>query len=585
MDNKDNQTADTADAINLVDLVYDVALDPARFEHLMDYWQTFIEPLRPDDATGIAPILDDPLIAKHFLRASRILDHAAAKDHRDLLQDTLAGLDKFIALALDHTGRIAATNATARRAWALSPEQHIKDLPIHRHDLEALCDHHTHFRSRSDKDETLSRVRSVRQDRLVIVRMKRFIADGQRPLTLLIANELIWPDNMVDGLETTFGLTRSEIEICKSLVECNSVKDIAALRNRSVDTIRAQIKSILQKTETHSQTELVRLVLTLMDMIGTTERSVPPAQTMNQGFHQLAAIPFHHVTTATGRHVEYVVLGDPMGRPMLFFPLDYGLIRWPATAEQYANQHKIKVIVPIRPGYGGTDYIAAGEQYDDILISDTIAILDHNGIQQCPILTMGSDSFHGAHLVHKHPTRFKALVCCAGVLPMLHRAQFDRMGKWHRFILAGAKYTPHLAPFMVKAGFFMARRLSKRGFVHAVYGKSHADIETCEQPEVFEAMITGSEVTLSDTFSAHQGFADHLTGGLMSNWSPIITALRDQLPIIFINGLDDPEVPAETLAEFQADFDWITFHVYPDAGQLIFFKKWREVLKILEQYL
>lgn len=37
MDNKDNQTADTADAINLVDLVYDVTLDPARFEHLMDY--------------------------------------------------------------------------------------------------------------------------------------------------------------------------------------------------------------------------------------------------------------------------------------------------------------------------------------------------------------------------------------------------------------------------------------------------------------------------------------------------------------------------------------------------------------------
>ena len=585
MTKQQDQDITVSDREYAIDLVYDVALDPERYESLLDFWETMIAPLRPDGAVGIAPILDDPLIAKHFRRASHILDHAAVTDQHDPLHDTLAGFEKFIAFSLDQAGRITATNTTARKTWSITSGQSIADLPILSRDLDALADHHDQFQSRLGDDETLLRVRSVHQDRLVIIRIKRFIHDTKGPLAIVIANELAWPDNMVDGLENTFGLTKSEIEICKLLVECHSVKDTAALRGRSVDTIRAQIKSILQKTETHSQTELVRLVLTLMDMIGTTARSTPPAQTLNQGFHQLAAIPFHHIKTSTGRHVEYVILGNPAGRPMLFFPLDYGLIRWPATAERYAQQHNIKVIVPIRPGYGGTDYIAAGECYDDILISDTIAILDANTIQHCPILTMGSDSFHGVHLIHKDPTRFNALVCCAGVLPMLHRAQFDRMGKWHRFILAGARYTPHLLPFMVKAGFFMARRLSKRGFVHAVYGKSTADVETFEQPEVFEAMITGSEVTLSDTFSAHQGFAAHLTVGLMSDWSPMINALREHVPVIFFNGQQDPEVSSETLAEFQADFDWITFHVHSDAGQLIFFKKWRDVLKIVEEFL
>ena len=585
MDDQDKPASDSARAINLVDLVYDVALDPEQFEQLMDYWHNVIEPLRPDDAAGVAPILDDPLIAKHFRRASQILDHSTTTDQREPLHDTMAGLEKFIALGIDSTGRIVAANATAQRAWSLSPDQHISALPIHSHDLEALCDHQARVHSRAASDETLFRVRSVKQDRLVIIRMKRIIADEQRPLTLVIANELAWPDNMVDGLENTFGLTRSEIEICKALAECHSVKDIATLRNRSIDTIRAQIKSILQKTETHSQTELVRLVLTLMDMIGTTERNAPQAQPLNQGFNQLAAIPFHHIKTQTGRHVEYVILGKPTGRPMLFFPLDYGLIRWPASAERYAYKNNIMVIVPIRPGYGGTDFIADGAQYDDILISDTMAVLDHLKTKRCPILTMGSDSFHAVHLIHKYPTRFNALVCCAGVLPMLRRAQFDRMGKWHRFILAGAKFTPHLLPFMVKAGFFLARRLSKRGFVHAVYGKSPADIETFENPEVFEAMVTGSEVTLSENFSAHQGFAAHLTGGLMTDWSPMMESLRNQIPVIFINGTQDPEVPAKTLQEFQADFPWITYHIHTDAGQLIFFKKWKDVLKITSRFL
>lgn len=111
METKDKHAADGASAINLVDLVYDVALDPERFEHLRVYWETVIDPLRPDDATGVAPILDDPLIAKHFRRASQILDHAATTDERNPVDDTLAGLEKFIAFALDHVGRITATNA------------------------------------------------------------------------------------------------------------------------------------------------------------------------------------------------------------------------------------------------------------------------------------------------------------------------------------------------------------------------------------------------------------------------------------------------------------------------------------------
>ncbi len=158
------------------------------------------------------------------------------------------------------------------------------------------------------------------------------------------------------------------------------------------------------------------------------------------------------------------------------------------------------------------------------------------------------------------------------------------MHKWHRFILAGARYTPHLLPFMVKAGFALARKLGKRAFVHAVYGESPADVKTFENPEVFEAMIVGSEVSLSREYSAHTAFAAEVTEQETTDWSGPVRRIEGRCPTFFLNGLQDPQTPPETLAEFEIDYPWIDFRIYPDAGQLVFFKEWRDVLDLVEKY-
>jgi pimeloyl-ACP methyl ester carboxylesterase len=164
------------------------------------------------------------------------------------------------------------------------------------------------------------------------------------------------------------------------------------------------------------------------------------------------------------------------------------------------------------------------------------------------------------------------------MLPLTRREQFERMHKWHRFILAGAKYTPHLLPFMVKAGFLLARKIGKRNFLHAVYGNSAADVAVIEDPEAFEALATGSEVALSDHHSAHEAFARQLISGQLEDWSAEVEVLRGKLPLIFMNGADDPQVPLATLEEFRRDYPWIEFHLLEEAGQLAFFRHWRRVL-------
>ena len=63
------------------------------------------------------------------------------------------------------------------------------------------------------------------------------------------------------GLAALFGLTDAENEVCEMLTKGLRVAEVAEERNTSVDTTRSQIKTLFSKTETTSQSDLVRLAL------------------------------------------------------------------------------------------------------------------------------------------------------------------------------------------------------------------------------------------------------------------------------------------------------------------------------------
>ncbi|PHQ84737.1 MAG: helix-turn-helix transcriptional regulator [Thalassobium sp.] len=421
-------------------------------------------------------------------------------------------------------------------------------------------------------------------DQLMVVHLRFVTPADQPPFVILLSSQVQWPAAFGDMLHTAFDLSPAEIEVVRALTLGQSLSDIADARERSIDTIRAQLKSVMGKTETRSQSELVRLTLSTMDIAQFSEDAAARTSETSQGFDTLEPRPFQTMKTADGRRLDYLILGDPSGKPCFFFPLDYGLVRWPASAEAEAARRGIKIIVPVRPGYGQSTPLPKGVPYVVQLADDMRALLDHLGIERLPLVTLGGDSFIAIAFHAAYPERLTGLICCAGVLPLTRAEQYERMDKWHRFILAGARYTPHLLPFMVKAGFALARKLGKRGFVNAVYGKSPADVATFGIDEVYEAIVCGSEVALSEGHSAHDAFSREVIAHETTNWAAEVAALRGSVPVIFLNGLQDPQVPPATLAEYQNDHDWIDFRIYPDAGQLLFFLKWRDVLPLIEEF-
>ena len=68
-----------------------------------------------------------------------------------------------------------------------------------------------------------------------------------------------------DYLHQAYGLTKAECDLIGGLVNGASLSQAASQRSVTKETARWQLKHIMQKTETHSQTELTRLMLALTE--------------------------------------------------------------------------------------------------------------------------------------------------------------------------------------------------------------------------------------------------------------------------------------------------------------------------------
>jgi DNA-binding CsgD family transcriptional regulator len=64
-------------------------------------------------------------------------------------------------------------------------------------------------------------------------------------------------------LQQAYGLTETENAVVQSLLNNLSINEISGIRDVPVETTRWQLKTIMKKTNTHSQTELSRLLMAL----------------------------------------------------------------------------------------------------------------------------------------------------------------------------------------------------------------------------------------------------------------------------------------------------------------------------------
>lgn len=83
---------------------------------------------------------------------------------------------------------------------------------------------------------------------------------------LVVTTRYHWQTALGQTLEEVFGLTSAEQGVVRALVEVLDVKSISTERGTSASTVRGQIKSILAKMNARTQSEVIRLVMSLRDV-------------------------------------------------------------------------------------------------------------------------------------------------------------------------------------------------------------------------------------------------------------------------------------------------------------------------------
>ncbi|WP_243214446.1 MULTISPECIES: helix-turn-helix transcriptional regulator [Methylobacterium] len=89
--------------------------------------------------------------------------------------------------------------------------------------------------------------------------------DGPRSILLLIDLDAT-PALNCGALKQIFGLTPSEAKLAILMAQGATLAEAAALQGLRVATVRAQLRSIFTKTQTHRQAELVMLVSRLSSL-------------------------------------------------------------------------------------------------------------------------------------------------------------------------------------------------------------------------------------------------------------------------------------------------------------------------------
>ncbi len=563
--------ADRDHRAEIVERLYDVAVDPIRLEELLEVWEGRAAPLR-DSAIP----LEDPEIEAHMARATVFLDRyeaaGAVPEPRSVLED----IPRSAAFLSDGGSTIAGCNRAAGVAFGITEGEAFAKLPFDEEDRELLSGVIRKVAARKAEKVATLRIRSVVTGSPVILRVSPVEGGAGRPLALVVSTELVWPEGFAATVQEAFGLTAAEVEIVRGVTLGLPLRDIAEARGRSLETVRTQVRSVLAKSETHSQAELVRVVLGLIDVAlvplgGVAGRPLRGA---------LEPRPWRELRGSDGRLLTWIEFGDPRGAPVLYMHLDFGLVRWPVKAERAALTRGLRVIVPVRAGYGRTEPLAKGLDHLAGITRDYAAVLDHLGVKRAAAIPLGADLRFAMNLANQRPDLVRGIVGAACQLPIRTPSQYERMDKWQRFILANARYAPKVLPFLVQAGFSLARRLGKEAFFRQVNGGSAADMEAFSRPEVKAAMLEGSDVCLTKTWSAHAAFTAECIGS-EKDWSAVVRAV--QVPVVLLQGDQDPQSPAATIRELAAEYPHLGVRFLPGTGQLLFMTEWPQVLDEVEQ--
>jgi pimeloyl-ACP methyl ester carboxylesterase/DNA-binding CsgD family transcriptional regulator len=567
-----SQPADALLRLKAVDAVYGGVLDPRQYGELIQAVNAIFDDAGQGggDVSSVSPQL--AALGPHVANALRLFEIAHPESGNRLMD--FLNAKPFAAMAATEAGRVVLMNDTAR--GMLGGLDAVADLPLR-------ADAH------GDVKDFLSAVAGAdgrrpplvvggwhpTEDRALLFvlevvdtewRVFSDIRESQRPkgpVILVKSTETRMSRHVWDLIEAAFGLTTAELDVVRELANGRSVKEISRRRARSINTVKTQLMTVLRKTGTRSQAQLLCIVTALAHVARSDLDATPrdPLRTPERGNASL-----HSVDLPEGK-LKYVLLGAGKGTPVLLLAPTNRPDFTAAIVDALAD-HDLLVVCPVRPGSWGTDRWPKWEPRRAARVY--LSLIDRLSLGRVTLAGLRTGAPYAVELARQAPERFSQLVMIDTGAPLVGMSRFAAMPPWPRTLYTTARLFPELLllPFRYSASDFFASPEGESRAIHTFYRDSPIDLALLKKPEFYEI----ARRNLAYYFENPDHVARDI-GYWVRDWSAELHEVIGRMPVHFLHGGANPSFAADDIRELCRRSPGVSASIIEDAAMLLVYER------------
>lgn len=380
------------------------------------------------------------------------------------------------------------------------------------------------------------------------------------------------------SLQAIYGLSRAESRLTVAIVNGQSLEEIAELYHVSKHTLRTQLKSIYRKTDCRRQAELVVKVLTSPAILTSHKQDMALPQVLLQDI-RLDEDERHNqkMYLSDGRCLSFAEYGAEDGYPVVMMHGLSGSRFQVHRDEDILRRHGIRLYIPERPGFGGSDRLQERTILD--WSQDLEQFLDFLGAKQVALIGYSVGGCFALACAHQLKERISHLTLLSSMGPFKTISDLDGMLPMFRMMLGLGRFTPSIAMSFMRLAVKGMRKHPELYYKHVIDNVPEVDKDLFRDAELKHNYI-------SSTYeSVRQGERDMMLEQLLiaRDWGFELNDIK--VPVSMWHGTLDNFVPQQMARDLAARLPDADINLIPGAGHLLLYRIWDDVVSSITEQL
>lgn len=522
------------------------------------------------------------LLMGHFARAIKIAKRLVDADEQH--SAVLSLLDRMpISLVLvDAKSQVIETNTLADEILSSDCGLHIEEdnLSLGSENNKRLLDA-VEIMAKHDPAVTRGQSLSITNEdtknniMLFLAPIRQHTSQQRASVAVFISQRKSLPLSLPKEFSKQYGLTSKELEITGQLVRGLSVKDISDESGVTQNTVRSQVKSILKKTSTSRQAELVSLVYNGMsDFIS----SVPEIQPNNSSGILNKTKPmvkeYKTLKLHDGRNLAYMEYGDPKGEPVFHcHGIFSSKLELAFNAHEIALKKSVRLIVLDRPGYGASDPNPEASFVN--WPKDLVQLADHLDIGKFSLTGYVMGGMYALACAHELPERIKRVASISNGMMPESSSDYKEYIPFYRMNIRLAKYMPK-AYGLISSILIKGALSDPDSFIEQMSENlNKPDRDIMDSPSFKRELVT----SLKEAFVQGGRASSREMVQFTHDWSFKLSDIK--IPVDLWHGKSDCHQSQKLNERFAEHINDTKLFIIEDAGHYMFFTHWEEILESL----